>query len=680
MFHQYLRRIFIAVVLLIVSTNSFADVVSATISQDTIWTASGNPWIIRASDVNTPINDISVVGGVTLTIEPGVIVEFDGPIALRVEGTLVARGLPDNPITFKAFSPSGQWRFIEFWNSAFGSATFNNGVYQSGSILEYANLESGGGLSFSKTPSSGTIYLNNVLPYINNVSISDGDATGIYADNVDGELKIHNSTIVNNHDTSGNNSGGIYVQGIAGSNVDIDNNTILNNSTTTTVEGGGGVIIKDVDALTFANNSIRDNVSANVGGGLLLLNLAGVQTNYVVQGNVISGNITETSGGGIAVQDANVIIRDNLIDDNMTNLNYGGGISIVGNSAVQVEGNAVKNNDAASDGGGIYVNTTVATNINIINNAVFGNNTSGRGSGVFIDKDSITITGNIIADNMADGNIAAMEINAGGTVAQNSIVRNQSDSILFFGNPNVGTNLLSFTDNNVSENISTTNTIINAASVMPTITGNNIINNGLGFYLSNTVVGTTLPANNNWFGTTDQAVLLMNIDGDVDYTTPAAAMITDPVPLTPPANFNIVQNGGSVTMTWNAPPETDLAGFRVYWGNSSAPSYENSMDVGLNQSHIVSGLDTTQDYYFAVTAYDADYATVNDDPATLINEKQTSGNESWFSAEAVALGVIPVTGDGGGGGSVAWWSLLLLFALTVFRQYPNNNSINSCKH
>lgn len=672
MLHQYLRRIFISVVFLFVSTSSLADVVSATISQDTIWSATGNPWIIRAPDVNTPINDISVIGGVTLTIEPGVIVEFDGPIALRVEGTLVAQGLPDNPITFKAFSLTGQWRFIEFWNSAFGSATFSNGVYQSGSILEHVNLESGGGLSFSKNPANGTIFLNNVLPYINNVSITDGDATGIYAADINGELKIHNSTIVNNHDTSGNNPGGIFVQGIAGSNVDIDNNTILNNSTTTTVEGGGGIIIKDVDMLSLTNNSILDNISANVGGGLFLLNLTGVQSNYVVQDNVIGGNITETSGGGIAVQDANVVIRDNLIYDNMTNLNYGAGINIIGNSTVQIVGNAVKNNDAASDGGGIYVNTTDATNIEIINNAVIGNNTSGRGSGVFIDKDMITVTGNIIADNVADGNIAAMEINAGGTVAQNSIVRNQSDSILAFGNPNVGANVLSFTDNNVSQNASTTNAIINAATVMPTITGNNIINNGLGFYLSNTVVGTTLSVNNNWFGTTDQTVLQNNIDGDVDYTAPATAMITDPVPLSPPGNFNIVQNGDSVTMTWDAPPETDLAGFIVYWGNNSAPSYENSLDVGLNQSHTVSGIDTTQNNYFAVTAYDADYATVNDDPTTLINEKQTSGNESWFSGEAVVLGFIPVPDDGGGGGSVAWWSLFLLFALQVFRRYPNH--------
>ena len=223
--------------------------------------------------------------------------------------------------------------------------------------------------------------------------------------------------------------------------------------------------------------------------------------------------------------------------------------------------------------------------------------------------------------------------------------------------------------NPVSQNISTLYTIASDTDTIPVVTGNNIVNNGAGFYLGNTGA-TQISVNSNWFGTTDQAILLNNIDGDVDYTMPATAIITDPVPLSPPTNFNIVQNGDTVTMTWDAPVETDLAGFIVYWGNSAAPIYGNSQDVGLSQSFTVAdNIDSTQNYYFAVTAYDADIGTVNDDPATLINEKQISGHESWFSDEAVVLGTVVNSGGGGGGGggSVAWWSILMLLALRIFR-------------
>jgi hypothetical protein len=335
---------------------------------------------------------------------------------------------------------------------------------------------------------------------------------------------------------------------------------------------------------------------------------------------------------------------------------------------VLVDGNAIKNNYADSDGGGVYVNTASATNIAITNNAIFGNNTGGRGGGAFIEKDSITITNNIIADNVPDGNIAAIEINAGGTITQNSIVRNQSNSIIAIGDaPGVGAAPLSFANNNISQNSSVNHTIINAANTLPTISTNNIVNNGTGVYISNSG-DTQLSANNNWLGTTDQNILALNIEGDVAYDAPASAMFTDPVPISPPTNFTMTRSGDSVTLRWNAPPESDLAGYIVYWGTSPAPGYQNSLDVGLNLSHTVTGVSSSQNVYFAVTAYDSDIATVTDDPATLINEKQTSGHESWFSVERVATAAVNTGGDSGGG-SMTLWGLLLMTLLFGRRCY-----------
>jgi parallel beta-helix repeat protein len=671
MLFKYPRCVLAFSIALCGNAQVLADVVTTSITQTTTWTASGNPWIIRAPDLNNPISDISVASNVTLTIEPGVIIEIDGPLSIIVNGILIARGTEQAPITIRPLLATSQWRSIEFTATSV-PATFNNGVYQSGSILEYANLRSGGGLSLSRppdfpsTPAHGTLYLNGGRPYINHVTIADGDATGIYASGINSELRIDNNTITNNHDTSGDKSGGIFVQGLAGSNIVIDGNTVLGNSTTT-VEGGGGVIVKSVDSLSLINNTIQDNVSDEAGGGLFLIDLAGVQSNYVVQDNTIAGNIADGSGGGIAVQDANVTIRGNLIRDNQTTVDFGGGINVIGNSAAQIDGNVIKNNDAGSDGGGIYVYSASAANIAITNNAIIGNNTAGRGSGIFIDKDTITISNNIVADNLADGNIAAMEINAGGTVSQNSIVRNQSATILAFGNPGDNITPLNFTGNNVSLNSSSEYAINNASLILPGISGNNIVSNGIGFYLGN-YAPAQLSANNNWFGTADQALLAANMDLNVLYDAPATTMFTD-VPLSPPANFTMTRSGDSVHLSWSMPSELDVAGFIVHWGNSSAPAYENAIDVGTNLSHTLTGINSSQTYYFAVTAYDDDYGTVNDDSATLINEKQTSGHESWFTQERVATPVTNTGGGDSGGGGMNGWSLLLMLVFYGMRRY-----------
>jgi len=71
---------------------------------------------------------------------------------------------------------------------------------------------------------------------------------------------------------------------------------------------------------------------------------------------------------------------------------------------------------------------------------------------------------------------------------------------------------------------------------------------------------------------------------------------------------------GEVRLEWNKNTESDLAGYRIYYGPASG-SYEFSVDVGNSASSIISELETGTTYYFAITAYD------------------TNGNESEYSAE-----------------------------------------------
>ncbi len=80
--------------------------------------------------------------------------------------------------------------------------------------------------------------------------------------------------------------------------------------------------------------------------------------------------------------------------------------------------------------------------------------------------------------------------------------------------------------------------------------------------------------------------------------------------------FPFLVYGAEVTVAWNANSDSDLAGYKIYYGNSSR-NYSTTVDVGNVTSHRVTNLVADDPYYFAATAYDF------------------SGNESAYSEEAV---------------------------------------------
>ncbi len=60
---------------------------------------------------------------------------------------------------------------------------------------------------------------------------------------------------------------------------------------------------------------------------------------------------------------------------------------------------------------------------------------------------------------------------------------------------------------------------------------------------------------------------------------------------------------GTASLAWDPVPDTDVAGYRVYYGTSST-SYSQSVDVGNVTTATISGLTDCTLYYFAVKAYD----------------------------------------------------------------------------
>lgn len=69
---------------------------------------------------------------------------------------------------------------------------------------------------------------------------------------------------------------------------------------------------------------------------------------------------------------------------------------------------------------------------------------------------------------------------------------------------------------------------------------------------------------------------------------------------------------GKATLTWNAAAETDVTGYKIYYGTEKrkgdCPSdggYAKKVDAGKKTSYQISNLNDNATYYFSVTSYNA---------------------------------------------------------------------------
>jgi len=78
--------------------------------------------------------------------------------------------------------------------------------------------------------------------------------------------------------------------------------------------------------------------------------------------------------------------------------------------------------------------------------------------------------------------------------------------------------------------------------------------------------------------------------------------------------FSLGEGIGKIKLTWNANKESDIAGYKVYYGTTPG-KYGPGIDVGNVTKFTLKGLTKRQTYYIVITAY------------------TRSGKESAFSRE-----------------------------------------------
>ena len=546
-------------------TASGSTYVSGNISSDTTWTAVDSPYIVTGN--------ILVEEGVTLTIEPEVVVKFNADKMLQIDGELIAKGTEARPIVFTSnhpFPSQGDWAGIEFTNSS-ADATFDEkGNYLSGSIMQYCTVEYGGsGIAALK--------IESAAPFIDNCIIEKNRAPGIYIS--EGSPKITNSAITDNSISISSNAygGGIYVKG---EGIIISDNIIANNSISA-VSGyhryrkayGGGIYASGM--VTISNNTITNNSAVGIsgvysadayGGGIYASGTIVISDNTVTN-NQASG--ADAYGGGIHVS-GTITICNNFIANNsaLRGDQYGGGIYASG--TVNISGNTITNNSVCgiggwdySYGGGIYASGeginisdnsitfnlalnrygpgcgggiyTTGNSITIAKNYITNNEVStedgyhgqrffARGGGIHASGTTITICDNIIIDNLAlETDYDGGDVYGGGIYASSAVTIRGNRIINNSALDNGGGNSVSEGGGIYGSATVTNNTIIGNTvskgkgggihlSSQPSINYNNIHGNTpYDVYNSNSKGSPDVDATNNWWGTTDEAEIQAHI-------------------------------------------------------------------------------------------------------------------------------------------------------------------------
>ncbi|MDD5050896.1 MAG: right-handed parallel beta-helix repeat-containing protein [Candidatus Pacebacteria bacterium] len=270
------------------------------ISTDTTWTKANGPYVIS--------QDTILDSGVTLTLEPGVIVKFDNSL-LKVYGTFIAEGTGQDKIYFTSLK-----------DDSFGGDTNADASASQPSVFDRGGISFYEGSDHSRLSNLIFQYLEEPLSFrstqgeIDQVSIEHSEvAITAFASTI----LVKNSTIAN-----------LDYDGIDGYNA----STVTIASTTIDNAGGSGVGVYDGSAFTLTNATIKNLSSGN---GIGIYNSSADISNSTFQ------NIAEDAVG---VYDSKLTFKNSSVKD----LDFGSGIYASGASVLDISGSVF---DGSSDSG-----------------------------------------------------------------------------------------------------------------------------------------------------------------------------------------------------------------------------------------------------------------------------------------------------------------------------------------
>ncbi|TRX37297.1 T9SS type A sorting domain-containing protein [Flavobacterium sp. ZT3R18] len=354
---------------------------------NTIWSLSGSPYNLTG--------DVQIPNGVSLTIEPGVQINFNSDYEILIKGTLVANGTNNFPIIFNGnFSgksmllfkstnlSNSQLSHVKFIGpkNAFQLANeseFNEDLIKNFGTLLVSNIV----LTNTKVQSKGYQSTANLI--IENAIISGTTIKGVYPRSE--KIKVKNSTINNSLINSDSYNYGIIIDeciigntqlsiGCCGANIEIIKSELTDSYI---IDGhgdaNGPIIIKDSKInntpinLPVARLEISESeINYNTSNGLIFGN--GKFECSQITGNNIGTAIKITGGGymwGNFVM-TNSTIKNNSIGLEITNSNIVtiDNSNFYDNTTYNIQNKSSKNITAINNWWG-------TTNTTAINNSIY---------------------------------------------------------------------------------------------------------------------------------------------------------------------------------------------------------------------------------------------------------------------------------------------------------------------
>ena len=334
-----------------------------------VWDIAGSPYLLEG--------DVYVPNGETLVIEPGVVVFAQSWFALEVNGTLIAQGTEEQPITFTAIPPGpGEpgWKSVRFVNA------------DDENLLEYCIIENGQVMAAPPFDRGGGVYVSGSNLMLDHCTLRDNRAVlaggGVWASN--STLTIADSTITAN--LVGYESGG----------------------------GGGGVYASNC-TISFTGDTVSGNdvqvfggfgAAHGYGAGVYLDEADGLVSGNIIADNTLhaEGNVgTSARGGGLYISDSDsdLQLTNNTLHGNSATV-YSGPQEGAGMYLTFSSPEIVNTIVAASFGGGIHFDSAAATQVSYSD---FHNNSEGDFTG-----SAPAGLGDVITEN-ANGDPADMYLN-----------------------------------------------------------------------------------------------------------------------------------------------------------------------------------------------------------------------------------------------------------------------------
>jgi hypothetical protein len=369
-------------------------VVSGNISVSTTWT-SGNIYYVT--------RDTTVVAGVTLKIEPGVIVKFRSNSGLIIDGKLEAMGTASQPIYFTSYrddsvggdtdgggsssGEKGDWNWIQF-----------NAISDDASLIEHAVIRYGGGKSWRRGV-SGNVYLRDASPTIRHSTLEYSEGAGVYLESTAAGSSapvISNNRFSNNassistdvtsrpaltsNTSSANGTNGLLVRGgTINSNTSWDQLDMV-------YRVAGDVTVANGATLTVAPGMIvkfNPNVTLFVDGKLMAAGTASQPIYFTSYRDDSVGGDTDGDSSSGGSGDWNWIQFNANSDDTSlieyAIIRYGGGDrwrrGVYGNVYLRDASPTIRHSTLAhSEGAGVYAQNATPTLVcnDIMNNATLG--------------------------------------------------------------------------------------------------------------------------------------------------------------------------------------------------------------------------------------------------------------------------------------------------------------------